>query len=117
MVERDVKISVPQVDGRRPIAWPEGVADVLHCLHAEVWGVKVRRVQLLQVENGAHAAIFLGDEKNGADVAWRKWRERNLFDGPLGKEGLHLLVDEMIVLALRRGCRNATPAGREVGGK
>jgi hypothetical protein len=31
MVERDVKIGVPQVDGRCPIAWPE---EVLHCLHA-----------------------------------------------------------------------------------
>jgi hypothetical protein len=84
------------------------VADVLHRLHAEVWGVQVRRILLLQVENWAHAAIFLGDEKNGADVACRRWRERNQFDGPLGKEGLHLLVDEVIVLALRGG---AAPGG------
>jgi hypothetical protein len=105
MVERDVKIGVPQFDGRRRIAWPEGMADVLHHLHAEVWVVQVSRVQLLQVENAVHAAIFLGDEKNGADVAWR-----NLFNGSLGKEGLHLLVDEMIVLALR-GCRPGKARG------
>jgi hypothetical protein len=32
-------------------------------------------------------------------------RERHLFYGPLGKEGLHLLVDEVIVLALRGGAK------------
>jgi hypothetical protein len=50
-VQRDVKVSVPQIDGRRPNTWPEGVAHILDRLHAEVWGVQVRRVQLFQVEN------------------------------------------------------------------
>jgi hypothetical protein len=34
-VQRDVKGTIPQIDGRRPVAWPEGMAHILDCLHAE----------------------------------------------------------------------------------
>jgi hypothetical protein len=95
------KKCIPQIDGHRPVAWSEGMAHILDCLHAEVWGVQVCRIQLFQVEDRPHAATFLEDEEDGADVARR--REWNLFDGPLGKEGLHLLVYVVIVLALRGG--------------
>jgi hypothetical protein len=102
-VQRDVKIRIPQIDGRRPVAWSEGVVHILDCLHAEVWGVQVCRIQLFQVEDRPHAATFLGDEDDGADVVRRRRREWYLFDGPLGKEGLHFLVYVVIVLALRGG--------------
>jgi hypothetical protein len=65
IVERDVKVGVPQVDGNRPIAWSEGVAVVFHHFHAEVWGVHVRRIQLFQVEDGAHAPTFFRMRKMG----------------------------------------------------
>jgi hypothetical protein len=38
---------------------------ILDCLHAEVWGVQVCGIQLLQVEDGPHAASLLGDEEDG----------------------------------------------------
>jgi hypothetical protein len=41
-----MKVSIPQINGHRPVAWPEDVAHVLNRLHAEVWGVQVRRIQL-----------------------------------------------------------------------
>jgi hypothetical protein len=60
-----MKVSVPQMDGRRPVALPEGVAHVLDRFQAEVRGVQVRGIQLFQVENGAYVATFLRDEKKG----------------------------------------------------
>jgi hypothetical protein len=60
---------------------------------------------------GRMPPLFWGDEKNGADVAWRRWRERHL-----GREGLHLLADEMIVLALRGGAKVQPQQGERWGG-
>jgi hypothetical protein len=49
VVEGDVEVGIPQIDGSRPITWTEGMADILCGLHAEVGGVQVHRVQLFQV--------------------------------------------------------------------
>jgi hypothetical protein len=78
------------------------MANILHRLHPEVWCIQMRSVQPLEVENGPHAAIFLGDKKNGADVGQGRRGEGHLFDGSLGQESLHLLVDVMIILSLER---------------
>jgi hypothetical protein len=79
------------------------VADILDSLHAEVRGVKVRRIQLLQIQDGAHTPTLFWNEKDGTDVAERRRKEWNFLYDPLGKEGIHLLVDEAIVLSLRGG--------------
>jgi hypothetical protein len=109
MVE-DVKVSISKIYGCRLIPWPEGVADILNSLHAEVWGVEVRRIQL---QDGSHTPTLFWNEKYGTDIAEGRRKKWNFLYGPLRKEGIHLLVDAAIVLALRGG---AGPAGQEAGG-
>jgi hypothetical protein len=46
VVDGDVRVGVSQIYGCRPIPWPEGVADILDSLHAEVGDVEVRCIQL-----------------------------------------------------------------------
>jgi hypothetical protein len=58
------------------------------------------------------------NEKDGTDVAERRRKERNFLYGPLGKEGIHLLVDEAIVLALKGDAElRAWQGKRWVGGE
>jgi hypothetical protein len=68
----------------------------------------VRRVQPLQIKNGAHTPALFRYKKDGTDVTERR---RSFLYGPFGKEGFHLLIDVAIVLALRGG------AGQEAGGE
>jgi hypothetical protein len=64
MLERDVKVCISKIYECRLIPWPEGVADILDSLHAEVLGVEVRRIQL-QVKDGSHTSLFFGMRKMG----------------------------------------------------
>jgi hypothetical protein len=60
---------------------------------------------------GLMPPVFLGMRKMGL-----RRREWNLFEGPLGKEGLHLLVYVVIVLALRGGAEVRPWQGKRWGG-
>jgi hypothetical protein len=112
-----MEVGVFEVYGCRPVSRPESMANILHRLHLEGWSIQISGVQPLEIEDGSHAAIFLGDEKNGADVGEKRGGEGDLFDGSLGREGLHLLVDVMVVLSLGGGLKFEPRQGKGWGGK
>jgi hypothetical protein len=91
------------------------MADVLDCLHAEVRGVEVRRVQLLQVQYWAHSTALFRYEKDGTDVTERWRKEWNFLFGFLEEEGFYLLIDVAIVLALRGGAEMRAQQGKRQG--
>jgi hypothetical protein len=59
-MDGDVEVGVPQVDGCCPVPSADGMADVLGRLQAEVRSVQVRRIEVLEVDHGAHTFVRWG---------------------------------------------------------
>jgi hypothetical protein len=94
------------------------VADVIDCLHPEVRGVEVCRVQLFQVPYGTYPTALFQNEKDESDITERQKKEWNHLYGPLEEEGFYLLIDIEIVLALRGGAEiRARQRKRREGGE
>jgi hypothetical protein len=56
-----VEVSVSEVYRGCPIPRPKGMANILQSVLLELGSVQVIRVQLLQVDDGPHPSILLGD--------------------------------------------------------